>query len=76
MLLASQLFCAGLDVFPNEPEINQKLIDNPRFVLLPHVGTETEESQEKMEIRALDNLVQFFKDATVVDAVLEQRGKL
>jgi len=73
---SGKLSSAGLDVFPNEPEINQKLIDNPKFVLLPHVGTETEESQEKMEIRALDNLVRFFKDGTVVDPVLEQKGKL
>lgn len=45
---------------------------NARAVLLPHVGTETEESQEKMEIRALDNILAYFKDGKVVDGVREQ----
>lgn len=40
-----QLSSAGLDVFPNEPEINPKLLANERLTLLPHMGTETLESR-------------------------------
>lgn len=72
----TQLSTIGLDVYPNEPEINSRLVSNPKAVLLPHVGTETEESQEKMEVRALDNLVEYFKGGKVRDTVIEQKGKL
>lgn len=72
---SGKLSSAGLDVYPEEPKINQKLRDNPKFVLLPHVGTETEESQQKMEVRALDNLVAYFDKGSLVDPVLEQKGR-
>ncbi|KAL7005302.1 hypothetical protein EMMF5_005139 [Cystobasidiomycetes sp. EMM_F5] len=75
-LESGKLSTIGLDVYPNEPEINSRLVSNPKAVLLPHVGTETEESQEKMEVRALDNLVEYFKGGKVRDTVIEQKGKL
>lgn len=33
----------GLDVFEEEPKIHPGLIANPRVMLLPHMGTWTEE---------------------------------
>ncbi|EIN06735.1 hypothetical protein PUNSTDRAFT_115244 [Punctularia strigosozonata HHB-11173 SS5] len=50
------LASVGLDVFPNEPEVNPRLLEFPNITLLPHLGTETQDSQKKMEIRALTNL--------------------
>lgn len=39
---------AGLDVYPNEPSIPQRLIDLDRVVLTPHVGTNTAEVRRDM----------------------------
>ncbi|CAD6584368.1 MAG: hypothetical protein CYPHOPRED_002673, partial [Cyphobasidiales sp. Tagirdzhanova-0007] len=56
----NKISAIGLDVYPDEPNINPQLVKNSKATLLPHVGTETEESQEKMEVRALDNLKTYF----------------
>ncbi|TBU23809.1 D-isomer specific 2-hydroxyacid dehydrogenase [Dichomitus squalens] len=50
------LGAVGLDVYPNEPKVNLRLLEFPNATLLPHMGTETCDSQKKMEIRALTNL--------------------
>lgn len=38
--LKSGKISAGLDVFPNEPEINPELLKLDNVVVLPHMGTE------------------------------------
>ncbi|KAG8721451.1 hypothetical protein FRC09_007875 [Ceratobasidium sp. 395] len=65
------LYAAGLDVYPNEPEVNPKLFTFPNVTLLPHMGTETQESQHGMEVRALSNLKSFLEGKEVKDTVWE-----
>ncbi|KAG9011446.1 hypothetical protein FRB90_007259 [Tulasnella sp. 427] len=55
-LKSGQLSAAGIDVYPDEPNINPELLEFRNVTLLPHMGTETQESQKSMEIRALENL--------------------
>jgi glyoxylate reductase len=43
-----QLFSAGIDVFPDEPNVNPRLVNNDKITLLPHMGTETQDSQKKV----------------------------
>lgn len=50
---------AGLDVYENEPDVPQALIDAPNATLLPHLGTATDEVRTDMAMRALDNLQNF-----------------
>ena len=38
----------GLDVFDNEPEVPQALLDSPRTILLPHIGSATHTARTKM----------------------------
>ncbi len=64
---------AGLDVFPNEPEVNSRLLDFPQVTLLPHMGTENQDTQKKMEIRALENLRDFLLVGKGKDIVLEHQ---
>ena len=40
-LHASRLFSAGLDVYEREPLVHPRLLDAPRTVLLPHIGSAT-----------------------------------
>ncbi|KAG6889925.1 hypothetical protein C0992_003520 [Termitomyces sp. T32_za158] len=65
------LASVGLDVFPNEPEVNPRLLEFPNVTLLPHMGTETQDSQCMMEIRALQNLRDFLTTGMGKDLVLE-----
>ncbi|KII95715.1 hypothetical protein PLICRDRAFT_170328 [Plicaturopsis crispa FD-325 SS-3] len=61
----------GLDVFPEEPKVNPRLLEFPQLVLLPHMGTENQDAQRLMEVRALTNLRDFLKDGAGKDLVPE-----
>lgn len=49
----------GLDVFPDEPNINPRLLQLSNTTLLPHVGTENQDARRKMEVKAITNLRDF-----------------
>ena len=61
----------GLDVYPNEPAVNPRLFDFPNATLLPHMGTETCDSQKKMEVRALTNIRDYLVKGKGFDVVPE-----
>ena len=66
-----QLAAVGLDVFPDEPHVNPRLLEFPQNTLLPHMGTENQDSQRKMEVRALTNLRDFLVEGMGQDLVIE-----
>ena len=47
---------AGLDVYADEPTIHPRLLAAPRTVLLPHIGSATEETRRKMATIAIANV--------------------
>ena len=51
-----QLGAAGLDVYADEPAIHPRLLAAPRTVLLPHIGSATEETRRKMAAIAIANV--------------------
>jgi len=55
------IFGAGLDVYENEPEINEELMKLDNVVLEPHIGSATLETRTKMAIMAADNLIASLK---------------
>ncbi len=63
-----------MDVYPNEPKVNPRLLEFPNATLLPHMGTETCYSQKKMELRALGNLRDFLTKGKGADIVPEMKG--
>ncbi|KAH9856034.1 D-isomer specific 2-hydroxyacid dehydrogenase [Lenzites betulinus] len=63
----------GLDVFPDEPEVNPRLLEFPNATLLPHVGAATSDTQRIMEVRALTNIRDFFTTGMGRDLVPEYR---
>lgn len=71
MALPFQLGAIGLDVYPDEPAVNPRLFEFPNATLLPHMGTETCDSQKKMEIRALGNLLDYLTKGRGTDVVPE-----
>ncbi|EKM81100.1 hypothetical protein AGABI1DRAFT_99187 [Agaricus bisporus var. burnettii JB137-S8] len=69
------LAAAGLDVFPNEPEVNSQLLEFPQVTLVPHMGTENQDTQKKMEVRTLQNLRDFLLTGMGKDLVIEYKVK-
>ena len=51
---------AGLDVYEKEPCVHPALLDLENVVLLPHLGSATNETRVAMGLRVVDNLVDFF----------------
>lgn len=47
-LAEGELGAAGLDVYENEPEVPQELLEAPRCVLLPHIGSATHTARDAM----------------------------
>ena len=60
---------AGLDVFEHEPKVTPALFDLPHVALSPHIGGNTDEAQEAMRQRVLDNMGAFFAGRPVPNPV-------
>jgi glyoxylate reductase len=45
---ARTIFAAGLDVYRDEPRVNPRLLQAPRAVLLPHIGSATRATRTRM----------------------------
>jgi lactate dehydrogenase-like 2-hydroxyacid dehydrogenase len=56
-LKARKIMAAGLDVFVNEPEVPQELLAMENVVLLPHLGSASVFTREKMDQLLVDNIV-------------------
>lgn len=52
-----RLGAAGLDVYPNEPEVPAELLAAPRCVLLPHVGSATRTARDEMARLVARNVI-------------------
>jgi len=64
-----ELAAAGLDVYEREPVIHAGLFELENVVLLPHLGSATQETRSAMGQRMIDNLVEFFASRPPRDRV-------
>jgi glyoxylate reductase len=48
---------AGFDVYPNEPEVNPRLLALRNVVLLPHLGSATHETRTAMGMIIVENIL-------------------
>ena len=56
------IFGAGLDVFKNEPILNDSpLLKNDKVVLSPHSATFTNECTSRMSVETVKNVIDFFE---------------
>ncbi|KAK2762182.1 hypothetical protein FQN54_001191 [Arachnomyces sp. PD_36] len=70
---SGKVLSAGLDVYEREPEVEEGLLNNPKVMLLPHIGTATYETQKEMEILVLDNLRSSLEKGEMITQVPEQK---
>lgn len=61
-LLDGRLGGAGLDVFENEPEVPEELCKLDNVVIVPHVGSDTDETSMAMADLVVRNLEAHFKN--------------
>ena len=61
---------AGLDVYEAEPHVPEALRRLENVVLLPHLGSATEETRTAMGMKVVDNLTAFFEGREVPDRVV------
>jgi glyoxylate reductase len=52
-----RLGAAALDVFEDEPRVPPELLDAPRLVLTPHIGSATHRSRDRMAELVADNVI-------------------
>jgi lactate dehydrogenase-like 2-hydroxyacid dehydrogenase len=62
---------AGLDVFADEPNVPQALLDAPNTVLLPHVGSASVHTRRAMADLVVDNLISWFTEGRALTPVPE-----
>lgn len=62
---------AGLDVFADEPNVPQALLDAPNTSLLPHVGSASEHTRRAMADLCVDNLISWFTERRPLTPVPE-----
>ena len=69
-LAAGRIAGAGLDVYPNEPEVDPRLLALPNVVLLPHLGSATLESRTAMGEKVLANITALAEGRELPDRVV------
>lgn len=65
------LLAAGLDVFENEPQVPQELLDVDNAVLMPHLGSATVYTRARMGQLVVDNLLSWFEGSGPLTPVPE-----
>ncbi|WP_068862314.1 2-hydroxyacid dehydrogenase [Erythrobacter dokdonensis] len=55
-LQSGHLAGAGLDVYPDEPNVDRRLIDHPNVMTLPHIGSATTEGREDSGHKVIANI--------------------
>ncbi|GAA5060387.1 D-glycerate dehydrogenase [Erythrobacter westpacificensis] len=68
-LKSGHLAGAGLDVYPEEPQVPEALLELENVVLLPHLGSANAETREAMGLRAMANIEAFARGGDLPDRV-------
>lgn len=55
---------AGLDVYEREPEFEKELAELENVVMLPHIGSATEEARTGMSVLCAENIIDYFEGRT------------
>ena len=65
-----KIYGAGLDVFNNEPYLDQRYLELENCFVLPHVGSATHETRLAMSMLAVDNIKCFFSQKPLLSEVV------
>jgi phosphoglycerate dehydrogenase-like enzyme len=66
---AGQIRGAALDVYEHEPVVNPRLVAMPNVVIVPHIGSATEEARNAMAKSAATDVYRLLKGQPVLHGV-------
>jgi glyoxylate reductase len=69
-LEAGAIASAGLDVYPEEPNVDPRLVAMEQVVLLPHMGSATLETRTAMGMKVADNIEALAQGRELPDRVV------
>lgn len=69
LLKKKRIFGAGFDVYEGEPDFNIELLKLENVVLLPHIGSATFETRNKMAKLCVDNVINVLKNKKPITPV-------
>ena len=61
---------AGLDVFNNEPNLDERYMKLDNCFVLPHVGSATHETRLAMSMMAVENICNYFENKPLISEVI------
>ncbi len=70
-LYSGHLAGAGLDVYPDEPRVDERLLKHPNVMTLPHIGSATAEGREASGEKVIANIRFWVDGHRPPDQVLE-----
>lgn len=73
-LESGKLAGAGLDVYPDEPNVDRRLIRHPNVMTLPHIGSATREGREESGLKVIANIRMWADGHRPPDQVLTGLG--
>ena len=65
----NKIYAAGLDVFINEPNIDERYLKLDNCFLLPHIGSSNYETRDAMAMMAVDNIYASFYNKPLLSKV-------
>ena len=65
-----KIYAAGLDVFNNEPKLDERYLKLDNCFVLPHIGSATHETREAMSMMAVENIYCFFDNKPLISEVV------
>jgi glyoxylate reductase len=71
---SGKLAGAGLDVYPDEPNVDTRLIRHPNVMTLPHIGSATREGREDSGLKVIANIRMWADGHRPPDQVLSGLG--
>ena len=75
-LESGKVASVGLDVFENEPKVEEGLLTDERAFIVPHIGTFTHETQREMELLVLHNMENSVDKGALLTPIAEQKDKM
>ena len=66
----NRIYAAGLDVFNNEPNLDERYMKLDNCFVLPHVGSATHETRLAMSMMAVENIIGYFNNKKLISEVI------
>ena len=67
----NKIYAAGLDVFNNEPNLDERYLKLDNCFVLPHIGSSNYETRDAMSMLAVKNILAYFNNEPLLSKVTQ-----